>query len=113
MFSVDLSKFYSAVVPVLLVNESVHMDEGTLEMLQSKLFAVQEGGRIAGFVLLGIGAAIMIIFLLAFAVFYYTVIAPKVRALNKEKTQENLYLEVNRSFSEQSQRIFRSGQRFL
>ena len=81
MFSVDLSTFKSAVVPVLLVNESAYMDEETLEMLQSKLFDMQEHGRIAGFVLLGFGVAVLIVSLFAVAV-YYVVIAPKVRAQN-------------------------------
>uniref|UniRef100_A0A914USG3 Uncharacterized protein n=1 Tax=Plectus sambesii TaxID=2011161 RepID=A0A914USG3_9BILA len=76
-FPVDLSKFYSAVVPVLLVNESVQMDEGTRQELQSRLFDVQKGVRTAGFLIIGSGTAVLVVSLLVIAVFYYAVIVRK------------------------------------
>lgn len=70
IFRVDLSQFSNAIVPVLMVKETAEMDDATRKEV-GRLFEIKSAFSVAGFSVLSIGAAILVLSLIAFAVFYY------------------------------------------
>ncbi len=69
-FSVDLSRFKSAIIPVLMMNESVDMDDETVDELHSKLLSVQSASFAAAWFLLILS---FVLFGLAIYIYFYLV----------------------------------------